>query len=221
MPDHDKAKTHTCPQTPIWDEELIRRYDLAGPRYTSYPTAPQFTPLFQTQDWLTAVERSNNRQRPLSLYFHIPFCDTVCYYCGCNKIITANKERAKPYLHALIREIELQAVHIDHHRSVQQLHWGGGTPTYINDRQMAELMEAIRSTFALQTDDSGEYSIEIHPQTVTPERLAHIRALGFNRLSLGVQDFHPDVQRAVNRFNSKKEVQALMEASRGLGFHKT
>jgi oxygen-independent coproporphyrinogen III oxidase len=210
---------HLRPQNPVWDEALIRRYDLAGPRYTSYPTAPQFHTQFDHQAWLDAMARSNQSQRPLSLYFHIPFCDTVCYYCGCNKVVTANKSRAEPYLRALALEIELQAAAVDCTRPVKQLHWGGGTPTYISDAQMAELMDKTRSTFTLLTDDSGEYSIEIHPQTVTPQRLAHIRSLGFNRLSIGVQDFDADVQQAVNRFNSADEVFELMRASRDLGFH--
>ena len=205
-------------QTPVWNEELIRRHDLAGPRYTSYPTAPQFKTDFDHSDWLAAVARSNASGRPLSLYFHIPFCDTVCYYCGCNKIITANKQKALPYLESLHQEIEMQAKHIQTTRPVNQLHLGGGTPTYISDDQLSALIRKIRAHFQLLDDDSGEYSIEIHPHTVNPQRLAHLRMLGFNRLSLGVQDFNPEVQRAVNRFNSHEEVATLVNAGRQLGF---
>lgn len=202
----------------IWNEDLIRRYDLAGPRYTSYPTAPQFDPGFTLDDWLAAMTRSHDQQAPLSLYFHIPFCDTVCYYCGCNKIITADKTRAIPYLAALNKEIALQSHYLNTPRRVQQLHFGGGTPTYISDDQMADLMGCINRFFPLLTDDSGDYSIEIHPQTVNPQRLSLLRQLGFNRISLGVQDFHPEVQKAVNRFNSETEVAALVHAGRELRF---
>lgn len=201
-----------------WDEALIQRYNLTGPRYTSYPTAPQFQSGFNQEHWHRAVATGNQSQRPLSLYFHIPFCSTICYYCGCNKIVTANRARAEPYLAALKREIALQAAYVDRTRLVNQLHWGGGTPTYLDDAQMAELMAHIRAEFSLRHDDLGEYSLEIHPQSVTPARLGHLRALGFNRLSFGVQDFDKNVQKAVNRFNDEAEVAALVNASRALGF---
>mgnify|MGYP001167336200 CR=1 FL=1 len=201
-----------------WDQALIQKYNLAGPRYTSYPTAPQFRTDFPLDDWKNALARGNRAQRPLSLYVHIPFCSTICYYCGCNKIVTANRQRTEPYMQALKREISLQAVHVDRSRSVDQLHWGGGTPTYLDDRQMAELMAYLDAEFPLYRDDSGEYSIEIHPQSVSPQRLDHLRALGFNRLSFGVQDFDEEVQKAVNRFNSEEEVAELIRASRALGF---
>ncbi len=202
----------------LWDEALIQRYNLSGPRYTSYPTAPQFQIGFNQEHWHRAVAKGNQSQRPLSLYFHIPFCSTVCYYCGCNKIVTANRARAEPYLVALKREITMQAAYVDRTRPVNQLHLGGGTPTYLDDAQIAELMKHIRAEFPLRKDDLGEYSLEIHPQSVTPARLDHLRALGFNRLSFGVQDFDKDVQKAVNRFNSEEEVAELVNASRALGF---
>jgi oxygen-independent coproporphyrinogen-3 oxidase len=201
-----------------WDEDLIRRYNLSGPRYTSYPTAPQFQSGFEQKHWRSAVDAGNRRRRPLSLYIHIPFCNTICFYCGCNKIVTANHQRTEPYLAALKRELSLQAAHVDRTRSVNQLHWGGGTPTYLSDGQLTVLMEHIRAEFPLRQDDQGEYSLEIHPQTVTPARLDHLRALGFNRLSFGVQDFDQDVQKAVNRFNDEREVAELVAASRALGF---
>lgn len=207
---HSRSK-HSLP---LWDDALIRRHDLTGPRYTSYPTAPQFSDDFTEQNWQSAMARSNATGNPLSLYVHIPFCDTVCYYCGCNKIITADKQRAEPYLKALHTEIDMQAAQVDTCRPLLQLHFGGGTPTYISDDQLKALMSKIQQHFNWQADDSGEYSIEIHPQTVTPERLGFLRALGFNRLSLGVQDFNPRVQKAVNRFNSEQEVKALIIAAR-------
>lgn len=202
----------------LWNDELIRKHDLAGPRYTSYPTAPQFDESFGRNEWLRAAEKSNSANAPLSLYFHIPFCDTVCYYCACNKIITANKKLAIPYVEALKKEIDMQAIYIDRSRPVDQLHWGGGTPTYLTDEQMHDLMAHTRSAFNLLGDDSGEYSIEIHPKGVSPERLTKLRALGFNRLSMGVQDFDENVQVAVNRFNSEEEVLALVQAARALDF---
>ncbi len=202
-----------------WNSDLIRRYDLSGPRYTSYPTAPQFKAEFSESEVEAAIERSNASARPLSLYFHIPFCDTICYYCGCNKIVTANKARARPYLDSLLKEIELRAAQFDSNRPVNQLHWGGGTPTYISDDEKRELMAATRKHFNLLDDDSGEYSIEIHPGGTTPETLRVLRELGFNRLSMGVQDFDPQVQKAVNRFNSVEEVKALVDVAREENFH--
>jgi oxygen-independent coproporphyrinogen-3 oxidase len=210
--------TSTTRSAGLWDSELIQRYDLTGPRYTSYPTAPNFHNEFSVDDWQSAMAKSNAGGSPLSLYFHIPFCDTVCYYCGCNKIITADKKRAKPYLEALYQEISMQARQVDKTRPVLQLHFGGGTPTYISDRQITDLMVEIERHFNLVNDDSGEYSIEIHPQTVNPARLKILRDLKFNRLSLGVQDFNPEVQKAVNRFNTLEEVSTLVIAARELNY---
>jgi oxygen-independent coproporphyrinogen III oxidase len=205
--------------TPLtWDESLINRFDLSGPRYTSYPTAPQFNDSFSLHEWQAAAMRSNQSQVPLSIYCHIPFCETVCYYCGCNKIVTANKKRALTYLAALKTEIALQAQYIDPSRSVVQFHFGGGTPTYLSDEQLSDLVQHFRSHFKFANDENLEASIEIHPQTVTPARLAHLKALGLNRISLGVQDFNADVQKAVNRFNSVEEVANLCSAARNIGF---
>ena len=202
----------------LWNSALIQRYDLAGPRYTSYPTAPQFTEGFTEEHWLRAVASSNRLHTPLSLYFHIPFCETVCYYCGCNKVITADKSKAERYVAALLLEIDIQARHVDTNRPVKQLHWGGGTPTYLNDVQMRTLMTRIKQVFNVVDDKNGEYALEIHPQSASPERLALLRELGFNRLSIGIQDFDAAVQKAVNRFNSKEEVEALIDAARNLGY---
>lgn len=202
-----------------WDAQLIRQYDLSGPRYTSYPTAPQFSETFSAEDFNAAVERSNASQRPLSLYFHIPFCDTLCFYCGCNKVVTNNKGRAKPYLDSVVREIAMQAERFDTRRPVKQLHWGGGTPTFINCDEMSLLMNATRQHFNLVDDESGEFSIEIHPGRVTASTMEHLRNLGFNRVSMGVQDFDLRVQKAVNRYNTLEDVTSLMEALRRQSYH--
>jgi len=196
----------------IWDADMIKRHDLAGPRYTSYPTAPQFSEEFDRQQLDAAIARSNAASRPLSLYFHIPFCDTICYYCGCNKIVTANKKRAQPYLDSLHDEMRAMAKLVDSGRIVKQLHWGGGTPTYISHEQMTALMSLTSELFTL--GDSGEYSIELHPGTTDTQTIALLRELGFNRLSMGVQDFDPSVQKAVNRFNSVEQVKALVDEAR-------
>lgn len=203
----------------LWDEQLLERYDLAGPRYTSYPTAPQFRDDFAISELIKAIATSNSQQRPLSLYFHIPFCDTLCYYCGCNKVVTTHKSRAAPYLQQLIKELSLQSLMFDRNRPVKQLHWGGGTPTFISDDEMSLLMNATREYFHLLDDDSGEYSIEIHPGRVTANTMHHLRKLGFNRVSMGIQDFDQKVQQAVNRFNSVEEVTALVKALRKQQFH--
>ena len=202
-----------------FDSDLIRRYDTAGPRYTSYPTANKFTEEFSAQDYIQQIELSNRVKGPLSLYFHIPFCDTVCFYCGCNKIVTKNRQRAQPYLDRLYREMQLQAQYYDTSRSVDQLHWGGGTPTFINHAQMRELMQKTREHFNLRADDQGEYSIEIDPREANAESIGLLRELGFNRISLGVQDFNPTVQKAVNRIQSIAETEEVIVAARQQSFH--
>jgi oxygen-independent coproporphyrinogen-3 oxidase len=202
----------------VFDLELIRRYDKSGPRYTSYPTAVQFQEGFGESQYRAAAERSNATGAPLSLYFHLPFCDTVCYYCACNKIVTKNRSRTGPYLERLFREIELQGALFDRRRTVDQLHWGGGTPTFLAAEQMRALMDRTRAHFALRDDDHGEYSIEIDPREASAGTIRLLRELGFNRLSLGVQDFDPVVQRAVNRIQSEAETFAVLDAARGQGF---
>ncbi|MFP3873537.1 MAG: oxygen-independent coproporphyrinogen III oxidase [Thiohalophilus sp.] len=204
-----------------FDKDLIRRYDKAGPRYTSYPTAVQFHEQFRADDYYHMADLSNQQGRPLSLYFHLPFCNTVCFYCACSKIITANRRRAAPYLQRLHREIELQSELFDAGRPVEQLHWGGGTPTFISHDEMRELMDKTREHFQLLGDDSGEYSIEIDPREADRETIALLRELGFNRISLGVQDFDPDVQKAVNRIQSEAQIAEVMEAVRENGFRST
>ncbi|MDO8343341.1 MAG: oxygen-independent coproporphyrinogen III oxidase, partial [Cellvibrio sp.] len=201
-----------------WDKNLISRYDLAGPRYTSYPTAPQFQESFTDAALLNAIARSNQAQQPLSLYFHIPFCDSLCYYCGCNKIVTNNKSRSLPYIQRMIQELALYAGLFDNQHQVNQLHWGGGTPTFISDDEMSLLMHATRRLFRLADDDQGEFSIEIHPGRVSVNTMGHLRELGFNRVSMGVQDFDPRVQKAVNRYNTFEQVSELMQGLRAQNY---
>lgn len=201
-----------------FDPELIARYDVPGPRYTSYPTAPQFSADFGEADYRRQAHASNADGAPLSLYLHIPFCATVCFYCGCNKIVTKRHERAAPYLQGLAAEIALQGELFERTRTVEQLHFGGGTPTFIDHGEMAGLLEVLRRNFHLRDDDGGDYSIEIDPRTVDAQRIAQLRALGFNRLSLGVQDFDPVVQRAVNRLQSEEQTIAIFNAARTAGF---
>jgi len=205
-------------QSLVFDLELINKYDHAGPRYTSYPTAPQFHEQFGEDDYRAAAFRSNDSGRPLSLYFHIPFCDTVCFYCACNKIATKDRGMAVGYLERLHREIAMQGKLFNRDRRVEQLHWGGGTPTFISHDQMRELMRVTGEYFTLADDDSGEYSIEIDPREATAETIGMLREVGFNRLSLGVQDLDPKVQRAVNRIQSEQETMAVLDAAKQNGF---
>ncbi len=202
----------------VFDAERIRRYDTSGPRYTSYPTAVQFREDFREAEYRAAAAGSNAASAPLSLYFHLPFCDTVCYYCACNKIVTKNRSRTGSYLDRLLREIELQGSLFDRSRPVDQLHWGGGTPTFLSAEQMQALMDRTRKTFHLHDDDRGEYSIEVDPREADAGTIRLLRTLGFNRLSLGVQDFDPAVQQAVNRHQSEAETFAVLEAARASGF---
>ncbi len=202
-----------------FDAELIRRYDGRGPRYTSYPTALQFdeqlTETFYRQNALA----SNTSGVPLSLYVHIPFCHTLCYYCGCNKIVTHNQDRVSRYMETLYREIDMQADLFDTERLVEQLHFGGGTPTYLDEEQLRNLMAKLRSAFNLDDSDKRQFSIEVDPRTVDSDGIRLLTELGFNRLSLGIQDFDPQVQIAVNRVQSVAEVDAIVKTSRSAGFN--
>ncbi|MCV6639332.1 oxygen-independent coproporphyrinogen III oxidase [Candidatus Albibeggiatoa sp. nov. NOAA] len=205
-------------QTTVFDLDLIQRYDKAGPRYTSYPTAVQFHEGFASKEYIEYAKNSNVDNAPLSLYFHIPFCDTVCFYCACNKVATKNHQLAVEYLQRLLKEIELQAALFDKQRPVTQLHWGGGTPTFLNLDEMWQLMDTTRQHFNLLDDDTGEYSIEIDPREADANTIKLLRELGFNRMSLGVQDFDPKVQKAVNRIQTEAETFAVLEAARKEGF---
>jgi oxygen-independent coproporphyrinogen-3 oxidase len=201
-----------------FDAELIQRYDRSGPRYTSYPPATQFDDAFGPERYAEIARGTNTSGSPLSLYIHIPFCDTVCFYCGCNKVVTKDRSRAAPYLERVASELRQQAELFDDDRRVEQLHWGGGTPTFISHEEMGALMGSIGEWFELQGDDQGEYSIEIDPREADAETIALLRELGFNRLSLGVQDFDPKVQRAVNRLQGEAETIGVMQAARSAGF---
>lgn len=205
-------------QSPQFDAQLLQRYNRAGPRYTSYPTAPQFQISFTEEVYRRYASISNVELRPLSLYFHLPFCANVCYYCACNKIITKNRKRTQPYLRDVYRELKLQGELFDRSRQVKQLHWGGGTPTFLSAGEMTELMTETARHFSLLSDDSGEYSIEIDPREADAQTIALLRDLGFNRLSVGVQDFNPQVQRAVNRIQSESDTLAVLDAAEQFGF---
>jgi oxygen-independent coproporphyrinogen-3 oxidase len=201
-----------------WDTDLIRRYDLAGPRYTSYPTAVQFDGQVGTFDLFHALRDSRKAQRPLSLYVHLPFCANICYYCACNKVITKDRGRALPYLQRLEQEIQLIACHLDPAQKVEQLHFGGGTPTFLSHDELRQLMAQLRKHFNLLDDDSGDYGIEIDPREADWSTMGLLRELGFNRVSIGLQDLDPAVQRAVNRLQSLEETRAVIDAARTLQF---
>ncbi len=203
----------------IFNESLIAKYDKAGPRYTSYPTAVQFTDQFGVEDYIKAAKASNERNNPLSLYFHVPFCATICYYCACNKIITNNRRRSEPYLERLFKEIEMQGALFSNRAPVKQLHWGGGTPTFLNHDEMRALMDKTREHFNLLPNDEGEYSIEVDPREANAETVKFLRSIGFNRLSMGVQDFDEKVQVAVNRIQPKEITLETLHAARDCGFN--
>jgi oxygen-independent coproporphyrinogen III oxidase len=201
-----------------FDQDLIVRYGGRGPRYTSYPTALQFNDELTADTYRAKAKESNDSDVPLSLYVHIPFCHSLCYYCGCNKIVTRNEERVARYMEMLYREIEMQSELFDRKRLIEQLHFGGGTPTYLDKEQLGALMDHLRASFTFDESDEREFSIEVDPRTVDAERIRELWDLGFNRLSLGIQDFNEDVQKAVNRTQSPAEVQTLMDSARESGF---
>ncbi len=208
--------THHCETG--FDPELITRYDGRGPRYTSYPTALQFTPDVDADTYSENARNSNSAGLPLSLYVHVPFCEALCYYCGCNKIVTRNAARVARYIDALCREIEMQGGLFDRSRVVEQIHFGGGTPTYLNAEQLDRVFGQLRDSFSLDTSENRQFSIEVDPRTVDRERLEELTALGFNRLSLGIQDFDPEVQQAINRIQPVGSVEQLVADARELGF---
>lgn len=208
------------PDALTFDRPLVEKYDRPGPRYTSYPTAPRFHTAFALDDYRDAVQQSNGDvlPKPLSVYVHIPFCKSLCYYCACNKIITHKTEKAAEYLRYLKREIALQAHLFDPDRKLTQLHLGGGTPTYLTHAQLTELMEALDEAFTLERSEGREFSLEVDPRTVSPRQIHDLHTLGFNRLSFGVQDFDPEVQQAVNRIQSEEQTLELVAAAREAGF---
>lgn len=201
-----------------FDADLIRRLDRNGPRYTSYPTADRFADSFGPKAFLASVAQRNTGgvRRGLSLYVHLPFCSTLCFYCACNKIATRDRAKGARYLDYLYREIDMKSVLFTSDRRVDQMHWGGGTPTFYAMEDLSRLFDTLRRKFDFARD--GEFSIEVDPRTVDVAGVAALRAMGFNRMSLGVQDFDPDVQRAVNRIQSESDTLAVMAAAREAGF---
>ncbi len=206
---------------PILTESLLQRLDVPGPRYTSYPTADRFVEAFGPVEYGQALEQRAQGATvggtpPLSLYVHIPFCESVCYYCACNKVITKHHGRAEEYLQALEAEIGLHVAVLGKGKAVSQLHFGGGSPTFLSDAEIERLMASLRSAFRIAP--GAELSIEVDPRTVTTERLTNLARMGFNRLSFGVQDFDAEVQKAVHRVQSYESVHELVVSARALGF---
>ncbi|HAR76780.1 MAG TPA: oxygen-independent coproporphyrinogen III oxidase [Psychrobacter sp.] len=225
QPDNPYASTRgsiTSKQLPVFDQDIINKYNRSGPRYTSYPTALEFSPIPEGLE--TKILQEREAHAPLSLYFHIPFCRHLCYYCACNKIITKKNSDTGDYLAYLIAEIK-------HKRSlltppedgkkplVKQLHFGGGTPTFLQDNELIQLWEFLQTQFEFLPEDQGDYSIEIDPRELSSETLKVLRTLGFNRVSLGVQDLDETVQIAVNRVHSAELIENVLNEARELGFH--
>jgi len=201
------------------DMELAVKYACQGPRYTSYPTAPQFRQDFPLDQYIAWQGKDGDHKRaPLSLYVHVPFCNDICYYCACNKIVTREKGVARQYLNHLEKEIELQSQLVGDKRPITQMHWGGGTPTYLDNAEITELMHMLASHFRLLDKGYREYSIEIDPRTIENSTVALLKGVGFNRISLGIQDFDPLVQKAVNRIQPYKEIAPLVDCIRSHGF---
>jgi oxygen-independent coproporphyrinogen-3 oxidase len=202
-------------------DETLRRLDVPGPRYTSYPTADRFVEAFGPIEYRQALaERAQGARvggpTPLSLYVHVPFCESVCYYCACNKVITKHHDRAAEYLDALDQEIALHAGILGNAQPVSQLHLGGGSPTFLSDPELERLMASLRAAFRIVP--GAEVSIEVDPRTANPDRMRALAAMGFNRISFGIQDFDPDVQQAVHRVQSLQSVRDLVLAAREFGF---
>jgi len=206
-----------------FDRDLLRRYNVSGPRYTSYPTAPQFHEGFGEAEYAAAARASNRHEQPspLSVYVHVPFCKNVCLYCACNKIVTANYTRAEAYLENVFREIELQSELFDDSRRVEQLHLGGGTPNYLRNEDLARLLAKLREHFVLDETDQREFSIELDPRSIQPETVPYLAELGFNRMSVGIQDFNPEVQQAIHRVQSRELCTSIIEEGRRHGFRST
>lgn len=200
----------------IWDFELIQKYNQSGPRYTSYPTALEFNEAYNDDDFKIAAERYPNK--PLSLYVHIPFCHKLCYFCACNKIITRHHHKVDIYLDYLEKEITYRSK-LFKNRTVTQIHWGGGTPTFLDEAQSARLMTMLRTHF--NVSETAEISIEMDPREIELSMLDHLRKIGFNRLSMGVQDFNKEVQKLVNREQDEAFIFALVKRAKALGFKST
>ncbi len=216
-----EAAAQGADNPPALSEELLRRMDVPGPRYTSYPTADRFVEAFGPEQYLQALSQRSagavaGAGGPLSVYVHVPFCESVCYYCACNKIVTRDHGRADPYIDAVAHELSLVTEALGNGQPVSQLHFGGGTPTFLSDAELTRMMQSLRERFEFL--HKGEYSIEIDPRTVTHQRMEHLRSLGFNRVSFGVQDIEPEVQKAVHRIQPLEQVRELMVSARALGY---
>jgi oxygen-independent coproporphyrinogen-3 oxidase len=200
------------------DEGLLNRFDIPGPRYTSYPTADRFVEAFDRHAFAEALRAraTGVANNALSLYVHLPFCNTVCYYCGCNKVITKDRSKSAEYVGYIAREADLVLEHLTGSRTIEQLHFGGGTPTFASNEELEQLMAELTKRFPLE--EKGEFSIEVDPRTTPPDKVETLGRLGFNRISVGVQDFNPDVQKAVNRLQSFEMTQATVDAARRNGF---
>ena len=210
---------HSRAQSPVVvDRQLLAKYDKAGPRYTSYPTAPHFSESFDAAAYRAEIEHSNREEgdRPLSIYFHLPFCDTLCYYCGCNVVVTQKREKVIPYLAYIKAEMDRVAAMLAPGRKVTQLHWGGGTPTYLAPDQIRDLMAHIHDRFDFA--DDVEAGVELDPRECSYEHLAALRESGFNRASMGIQDFDPEVQQLVNRVQPIDMTRRVFDTCRELGF---
>ncbi|WP_422409099.1 MULTISPECIES: oxygen-independent coproporphyrinogen III oxidase [unclassified Endozoicomonas] len=203
---------------PVWDTGLIKKYDLSGPRYTSYPTAVQFQEGFKPEHYESSARESSATNKPLSLYVHIPFCSHVCYYCGCNKIVTKHRSKAKDYLDYLFREIDMQASLFGREQRVEQLHFGGGTPTFLSPDQISAVMDKLRSVFNFNCQSHSDFSIELDPREVDWVMMSRLRDEGFNRISIGVQDLDEKVQKAINRVQPEEQVQSVLDAARTMAF---
>lgn len=203
-------------KTVEFDTELLKKYNRPLPRYTSYPPATELKESFETNAFKNAIAAGNTHQSPLSLYCHIPFCETPCYFCGCNTLITQRKELAEPYLDYVFRNIDQVAPLVDSKRKVNQLHWGGGTPNYLNLEQVEKLWTKLSATFPFE--ENAEISLEINPKYVDKNYLLFLRSLGFNRISFGIQDFNPQVQTAINRIQPETMLFQVMEWIREAGF---
>ena len=223
VPSMRESAMTTHPSAPAISPELLARLDLSGPRYTSYPTADRFVEAYGPSQYRRALQQRGEGggavaggSAPLSIYVHIPFCESVCYYCACNKVITRHHERATAYLQAVSTEIDLVVAQMGRGHAVSQLHLGGGTPTFLSDGELQGLLEKLHASFRFVP--GGEQAIEVDPRTVDADRLARLAGMGFNRLSFGVQDFDPAVQQAVHRIQPYEQVEALMVAARAEGF---
>jgi len=211
--------SQATPTVLAFDPSLVAKYSIQGPRYTSYPTALLFNEQFTLANYEHHLDTAGTDSAPLSIYVHIPFCRWLCYYCGCNKVVTKRRGVTRQYLDHLAIEIALLSKRIGASRQVTQLHFGGGTPTYLDDAELTELVHLLASHFNLDANQEREYSIEIDPRTVSPDRLALLRGLGFNRLSFGIQDTDPHVQQAINRVQHTEEIIALVGAARAYRFN--